>query len=1233
MTLKEIAAIAMDEADAEASMAEETVVMDAPSPAPGGKPPSPAPGASPAPGGTPPQQRSAPSGKSGAAQKLESDLAAHDARFHKNGFDPRRDKCKFREKMAAQAKTLGIADIKGLGVSATGESVDAVKNTDAWKDYQTQRNAIDENFRKKLKEKGLRENLNDNMTDLTDDEKAALKEYHQQIDAERDGYIRQTLGDAEADCVDQLADFMKEGGERAAKAKEVAERIRDQFPEGDPRHEGALKVIEMSTRAELLDSSLKIVGEIKEASVAEPEQQPSVEEPSASPPSPDGQSQIAQSQTPSPQPSAQEQQPSDAPTAQNSPEPENFGTIKGTDKEYVDLSGMDFWSSIKAAFDAGFAGKEIVTKLDKMKGRWDEIQASDPKVKEQMDALKGGMQEHMLSEAEKDMFTNLLSRDDLTDIQKDEIKDYQKMLSEAKSASDRVKARRQIRAYLKSEGIVDDKDSEKVKPKPMRESTYDGPVAGIGLLGTPTNSTGSKSKADQAGKDIEDKFKKLGIDAKLESVRPGPAVARAVFEVGDGFNWGNLKNKALKEALASASGAQDVSLERVPGEKNKIAANIKNSKREYVTAADVVNSTAWKDMMAKGAQLPVAIGKAADGRDLCADMTKLTHLLVTGETNSGKSVALNTMITSLLAAVGPGKVRLAMADPKKTEFSNYESNPALGWPVAKDAKSGASLIASIRAEMERRKDIIGLETEEFDPSWDDAKRKEYEETLEKGGRNIADYNKNNPDSNLDYLVCCIDELAEITKDPTYGPQAKADLDQIMALGRALGIHCILSTQRATVDSVPGSIKANIPSKLVFKAKNATDSVSALGHGGAENLLSEGDGIFEPRGGNEVNFQGAFTSDSVINGVQKFYRDNWRTGDAAKTPAPAPTPSSASEGAGAKSPSASAQPAPAPSPAPTAPTSPAPTPAPSSASPAAPSPAPADTSAGTPASAAPTSAPTATPTPAPTSIAPAQPPAAPQIPKGIQYMVDSSKQSYDAARQRYSQSRSADDLAAMQSAQSAYHDAVRASRGHATAESNLTKARTDYEAAQKALDDAVMNGGDETAAQRKLDAASKALQTARASYDAVEKVNKRGDLELRKGQPWESGKDAPVTNLENGMSLAVKNANGGVTTRIRRNDKGIIEVEQGGKWSKAKDQDKAEKSIKNYLTAHTQDGKGLKNITYNGNGEFVATQNRAAVESSSPIVQDELFPAMDSAAISRLLDDDLASLFTETEETE
>lgn len=1186
MTLKEIAAIAMDEVlgpQEEEAVAETVAVMDAPNAAPGGKPPAPAPGASPAPGGNSPRPPSAPKGAPGTAAKMEYDLAAHDARFHKHGFDPRRDKCKFREKMAAQAKAMGLSegDVKNLGVTAEGASVDAAKNDQAFKDYQTQIAAIESNFRKHLKDSGLREDINEDTPDLTDEEKKALGEYRAAVDFERSGYIRQALGDVEADCVDQLADIVKEGGERAEKAKKIAEQIRDKFPEGDPHHEGAKKILEIHDDK----------GEESES--------PAPEAPVSGGPK-----------------NQEEAERSPEPAPQLPPEPANFGTKKVGDKEYVDLSGLSFWDGVRAAFQAGFEGKEIITDLDKMQGRWDAIKMSDPKMQEQMEALKYGV----ITQVDRRLFDALAKREDLTDTQKATIKDFETMFSEAKSASDRVKVRRQFAAYLKAEGLDGGESSKLVKAKPMRENTYDGPVAGVGMLGTPTNSTGSKSKAEQAGRDIEDKFKKLGIDAKLESVRPGPAVARAVFEVGDGFNWANLKNKSLPESLAAACGAQGVTLERVPGEKNKVAANIKNSKREYVTAADVVNSTAWKDLVAKGAQLPVAIGKAADGRDLCADMTKLTHLLVTGETNSGKSVALNTMITSLLAAVGPGKVRLAMADPKNTEFTNYESNPALGWPVAKDARSGAALIASIRAEMERRKEIIGLETEEFDPSWGEEKRREYEENLERGGRNIADYNKNNPDSNLDYLVCCIDELAEITKDPTYGPQAKADLDQVMALGRALGIHCILSTQRATVDSVPGSIKANIPSKLVFKAKNATDSVSALGHGGAEHLLSEGDGIFEPRGGNEVNFQGAFTSDKVINDVQKFYRDNWRTGDASGNPPESPTPP------------------PAPSPAP-APTSPTPSPMPTAGSgtsptaPVAPSPTPVDTSATKPVTA------TSAPSPAPAApaasaqTAPAQPPAAPQLPKGIQHMVDSSKQAYDAARQRYSQTRSSEDLAAMQSAQSAYHDAVRASRGHATAESNLTKARTDYETAQKVLDDAVMNGGDETAAQRKLDAASKALQTARASYDAVEKVNRRGDLELRKGQPWESGKDAPVTNLENGMSLAVKNANGSVTTRLRRNDKGIIEVEQGGKWSKAKDQEKAEKSIKNYLTAHTQDGKGLKNITYNGNGEFVATQNRTAVESNSPVVQDELSPAMDSAAISQFLDDDLASLLTETEEIE
>lgn len=410
----------------------------------------------------------------------------------------------------------------------------------------------------------------------------------------------------------------------------------------------------------------------------------------------------------------------------------------------------------------------------------------------------------------------------------------------------------------------------------MKQNSYTGPKASKSLLGEPENKMGNHGRAMDSASEIQNRMKaKFGVNAGIENVEAGPASTSIQFSVPDNFNYSLMNNKAFKESLASACGALNVDIARVPGEKNRISVTMKNPKRELVTVADLVNSQEWKNTCQKAA-LPMAIGKSHDGGYLCSDLTKMRHLQITGETGSGKSVALNTIINSLQTALGPDKVRFGMVDLKGLEFGDYTGSPYLGWGIAKDPQKAASVIASIREEMDNRLKEMGAGDVEFDPNWSDERKQQFEDELAAGGRTLESWNAKNPGKEKPHVVLFIDEMAQLSQDKQYGPQAKADLSRILALSRAAGIHCIVSTQVATVDSIPTECKRNIPAKIAFKAKSSTDSVAALNHGGAEQLTGNGDGIFMSNDGRESKFQGAFIGDSKIRAVQSFYRKNWRT---------------------------------------------------------------------------------------------------------------------------------------------------------------------------------------------------------------------------------------------------------------------------------------------------------------------------------------------------------------------
>lgn len=577
-------------------------------------------------------------------------------------------------------------------------------------------------------------------------------------------------------------------------------------------------------------------------------------------------------------------------------------------KKYVDVSELGFFDGMRESFLAGFRGNEIITSFDKTTGRFNEIVAKDKKHQQSLDDLKGAMDAMRIA----GLFDKFIDATD-DDYLKSRIGLFKEDYANAQSTAERNKVLDRYDRFLKSNGLQEtpkqkaareereraEAEAKKNAPVPteMRQNSYTGPKASESLLGEPENKMGNHGRAMDSASEIQNRMKaKFGVNAGIENVEAGPASTSIQFSVPDNFNYSLMNNKAFKESLASACGALNVDISRVPGEKNRISVTMKNPKRELVTVADLVNSQEWKNTCQKAA-LPMAIGKSHDGGYLCSDLTKMRHLQITGETGSGKSVALNTIINSLQTALGPDKVRFGMVDLKGLEFGDYTGSPYLGWGIAKDPQKAASVIASIREEMDNRLKEMGAGDVEFDPNWSDERKQQFENELAAGGRTLESWNAKNPGKEKPHVVLFIDEMAQLSQDKQYGPQAKADLSRILALSRAAGIHCIVSTQVATVDSIPTECKRNIPAKIAFKAKSSTDSVAALNHGGAEQLTGNGDGIFMSNDGRESKFQGAFIGDSKIRAVQSFYRKNWRTnaGDAGQGEPAQPSESVGTQG--------------------------------------------------------------------------------------------------------------------------------------------------------------------------------------------------------------------------------------------------------------------------------------------------------------------------------------------------
>ena len=373
----------------------------------------------------------------------------------------------------------------------------------------------------------------------------------------------------------------------------------------------------------------------------------------------------------------------------------------------------------------------------------------------------------------------------------------------------------------------------------------------VELLSKPNKKSlkgGAKALTDTATK-LQKTLYSFGVSAKVENVSVGPAITRYELKPAEGVRVSKIANLADDIALNLA--AETIRIEApIPG-KQAVGIEVPNKEKEVVHFREVLDSEEFKGNKSK---LTVGLGKDVAGNVQLADIAKMPHVLIAGSTGSGKSVCINTIITSIIYNAKPSEVKFVMVDPKVVELSVYNGIPHLLIPVVTDPRKAAGALAWAVQEMDDR----------------------YNKFASKGVRDLKGYNKaiekENEAGKLPQIVIIIDELADLMM------VAKNDVEdaicRLAQKARAAGMHLVIATQRPSVDVITGLIKANVPSRIAFAVSSQVDSRTILDSVGAEKLLGKGDMLFFPSGAPKPSrVQGAFVSDDEVEKIVDFIKSN------------------------------------------------------------------------------------------------------------------------------------------------------------------------------------------------------------------------------------------------------------------------------------------------------------------------------------------------------------------------
>lgn len=353
-----------------------------------------------------------------------------------------------------------------------------------------------------------------------------------------------------------------------------------------------------------------------------------------------------------------------------------------------------------------------------------------------------------------------------------------------------------------------------------------------------------KSRAEK----LEETLQNFGVNARVVQVTRGPAVTRYEIQPNTGVKVSSIVR--LQDDIALNLEAKSIRIEApIPG-KAAVGIEVENERIHVVSVREMIES---KEFQSAKSKITFVVGKDIAGKAIVANLKDMPHLLIAGSTGSGKSVCINTLITSILYRAKPDEVKLVLIDPKVVELNNYNGIPHLLIPVVTDPSKASAALGWAVAEMTNR----------------------YRKFAELGVRDLESFNEKtraeNPSGVLPQIVIIIDELADLMM--TAPAQVEESISRLAQMARAAGMHLIVATQRPSVDVITGVIKANIPSRIAFAVSSQFDSRTILDMGGAERLVGKGDMLFNPIGlSKPIRVQGAFISDGEVHKVIDFWKE-------------------------------------------------------------------------------------------------------------------------------------------------------------------------------------------------------------------------------------------------------------------------------------------------------------------------------------------------------------------------
>jgi S-DNA-T family DNA segregation ATPase FtsK/SpoIIIE len=349
------------------------------------------------------------------------------------------------------------------------------------------------------------------------------------------------------------------------------------------------------------------------------------------------------------------------------------------------------------------------------------------------------------------------------------------------------------------------------------------------------------------------KCAEFGVDGQVTQINPGPVVTTFEFRPDAGVKYARVTG--LADDLCLAMAAESILIERMAG-KSTVGIQVPNHDRETIWLRDVVECESFAQSKSK---LAIALGKDINGRIVTADLASMPHVLIAGSTGSGKSVAINAMIMSVLFKSTPEQVRMILVDPKRVELGMYEGIPHLFTPIITEAKLAANALRNAVREMERRLKLLAANhvrnIDQFNKLFDHGSEYLFEDVNQEP---------------LPYIIIIIDELADLMMLDR--SNVEESITRLAQMARAVGIHLILATQRPSVDVITGLIKANVPTRMSFRLATKVDSRTIIDSNGAESLLGRGDMLYLPPGTSRLQrVHAPFVTEKEISAVTEFWR--------------------------------------------------------------------------------------------------------------------------------------------------------------------------------------------------------------------------------------------------------------------------------------------------------------------------------------------------------------------------